>query len=256
MKINKKYKVRNGDNLGKIANDFNVSVADIKTWNHLKKNAIATGQTLKIKTSEKVVSKVRKEIKTEKIILEPKTEEIAATSDFYVVQAGDNLNTIAKKHNVSVEQIKLWNNLSDANIQLDSKLKIADIGKDAPAIEPAKPIYKTEEYVAVKGDNLVKIAKKFSVTIEDLKTWNNLVDGNVQLGSTLIVSKKEISTEQNSNKDNLATTKSKTKQYFVQKGDSLFSIAKKYRVTISDIKKWNQINGEDLKPGMKLKING
>ena len=256
VKINKKYKVRNGDNLGKIANDFNVSVADIKTWNHLKKNAIATGQTLKIKTSEKVVSKVRKEIKTEKIILEPKTEEIAATSDFYVVQAGDNLNTIAKKHNVSVEQIKLWNNLSDANIQLDSKLKIADIGKDAPAIEPAKPIYKTEEYVAVKGDNLVKIAKKFSVTIEDLKTWNNLVDGNVQLGSTLIVSKKEISTEQNSNKDNLATTKSKTKQYFVQKGDSLFSIAKKYRVTISDIKKWNQINGEDLKPGMKLKING
>ena len=155
-----------------------------------------------------------------------------------------------------MEQIKLWNNLSDANIQLESKLKIADLGKDSPAIEPAKPTYKTEEYVAVKGDNLLKIAKKFSVTIEDLKTWNTLSDGNIQLGSTLIVSKKEISTEQNSNKDNLAATKSKTKQYFVQKGDSLFSIAKKYRVTISDIKKWNQINGEDLKPGMKLKING
>ena len=256
VKTNKNYKVRKGDNLGKIAEDFNVSVADIKSWNHIKKNAIATGQTLKIKTSEKVVSKVRKEIKSEKTVLEPKIEETAATSDFYVVQAGDNLNTIAKKHNVSVEQIKLWNNLSDANIQLESKLKIADLGKDSPAIEPAKPTYKTEEYVAVKGDNLLKIAKKFSVTIEDLKTWNILADGNVQLGSTLIVSKKEISTEQNSNKDNLAATKSKTKQYFVQKGDSLFSIAKKYRVTISDIKKWNQINGEDLKPGMKLKING
>ena len=255
-KTNKKYKVRKGDNLGKIANDFNVSVADIKTWNNLKRNAIAKGQTLKIVVSEKVVSKVRKEIKTDKTPLEPKTEELAAAPEYYVVQVGDNLNTIAKKYNVSVEQIKLWNNLLDTNIQLESKLKIADIGKDSPAIEPAKPIFKTEEYVAVKGDNLVKIAKKFSASLEDLKTWNNLADGNIQLGSTLIVSKKEISAEQNSNKDNVAATKSKTKQYFVQKGDSLFSIAKKYRVTISDIKKWNQMNGEDLKPGMKLKING
>ena len=256
VKINKNYKVRKGDNLGKIADDFNVSVADIKSWNDLKKNAIATGQTLKIKTSERVVSKVRKEIKSEKMTLEPKTEELAATSDFYVVQAGDNLNTIAKKHNVSVEQIKLWNNLSDANIQLESKLKIADLGKESQTTEPAKPMYKTEEYVAVKGDNLVKIAKKFSVTIEDLKTWNALSDGNVQLGSTLIVSKKEIILDKMSSKENVAAAKPQTKQYFVQKGDSLFSIAKKYRVTISDIKKWNQINGEDLKPGMKLKING
>jgi len=44
--------------------------------------------------------------------------------------------------------------------------------------------------------------------------------------------------------------------YYVKKGDSLFSIAKKYPgVTISDIKKWNGIKNESLKPGMKLKIN-
>ncbi len=46
------------------------------------------------------------------------------------------------------------------------------------------------------------------------------------------------------------------KTYYVKKGDSLFSIAKKYPgVTISDIKKWNGIKNESLKPGMKLKIN-
>ena len=45
--------------------------------------------------------------------------------------------------------------------------------------------------------------------------------------------------------------------YYVKKGDSLYSISKKYPgVTISDIKKWNGIQGEDIKPGMKLKING
>ena len=44
--------------------------------------------------------------------------------------------------------------------------------------------------------------------------------------------------------------------YLVKKGDSLFSIAKKSGVTVSDIKKWNDINNEDIKPGMKLKIGG
>jgi membrane-bound lytic murein transglycosylase D len=45
--------------------------------------------------------------------------------------------------------------------------------------------------------------------------------------------------------------------YYVRKGDSLFSIAKKHPgVSISDIKKWNGIDGSELKPGMKLKISG
>ena len=54
-----------------------------------------------------------------------------------------------------------------------------------------------------------------------------------------------------------AVEKEKARLYYVKKGDSLFSIAKKSGVTISDIKKWNQdIKVESLKPGMKLKING
>jgi membrane-bound lytic murein transglycosylase D len=59
-------------------------------------------------------------------------------------------------------------------------------------------------------------------------------------------------------KDNLASvSKNNGINYYVKKGDSLYSISKKYPgVTISDIKKWNNISGEELKPGMKLKING
>jgi membrane-bound lytic murein transglycosylase D len=268
VKTNKNYKVKSGDNLGKIANDFNVTVADIKTWNNLKKSAIGVGQIIKIKTTERVVTKVRKEINNDKKAIETKNEAIASNveqnetpsdnSNYYEVQVGDNLNTIAKKHNVSVEQLKLWNNLEDTNIQLESKLKIADIGSETTPKEEAKPSYKIEEYVAIKGDNLAKIAKKFSASIEDLKAWNNLADMNIQQGIKLIVSKKEIFLEKNNTKDIASTTaKPRQKQYFVQKGDSLFSIAKKHRVTISDIKKWNEeIKSENLKPGMKIKING
>jgi membrane-bound lytic murein transglycosylase D len=51
----------------------------------------------------------------------------------------------------------------------------------------------------------------------------------------------------------------KTKEilYQVRKGDTLLKITQKFPgVTISDLKKWNNIKGEILKPGMKLKING
>jgi membrane-bound lytic murein transglycosylase D len=120
------------------------------------------------------------------------------------------------------------------------------------------------EYIVKKGDNLGAIAKKFGSSIENLKLWNNLPDLNIASGSSLIVAKNEIAivdkTVANSlsKKEKLGSvSKNNEISYYVKKGDSLYSISKKYPgVTISDIKKWNNINGEDLKPGMKLKING
>ena len=122
-----------------------------------------------------------------------------------------------------------------------------------------KKEYKTQEYVVLKGDNLSNIAKKHKVSAEDLKLWNNLTDDNIQLGSTIIVSRIEIVVAEKPNKKPKSAKKPKKvdEHYYVQKGDSLYKIAKKYPgVTISDIKKWNGISNENLKPGMKLKISG
>jgi membrane-bound lytic murein transglycosylase D len=110
----------------------------------------------------------------------------------------------------------------------------------------------------VQGDNLTAIAKKYHVSPLELKAWNHLTDNTIALGSTLIVSKTEIEEVRAKKKDKLtASVKSSQSLYSVKKGDSLFSIAKKHPgITISDIKKWNGIKNEDLKPGMKLKMNG
>lgn len=206
----KKHKVRKGDNLSSIADKYNVSVSDLKKWNNLKKNTVASGKVLKIKTTERVVSKVKKEIKSDKKATDPKNE------------------VVADKEN-----------------------------SDSEVVE--KKEYKTQEYVVLKGDNLSNIAKKHKVSAEDLKLWNNLTDDNIQLGSTIIVSRIEIVVAEKPNKKPKSAKKPKKvdEHYYVQKGDSLYKIAKKYPgVTISDIKKWNGISNENLKPGMKLKISG
>ena len=281
----KYYTVKRGDNLTEIANKYDVSIADLKRWNRIKGNSVSRGNSLKIYLEDTTTSNGTKDNNTI-AVLKPTNQTIAATESklikedkskkliktdtltnetntLYIVQKGDNLSSIAKKHNISLAEIKELNNLSNNSIQLGTSLKIAK--SEAVASQEIVPTTKLEkvEYIVKKGDNLGNIAKKFGSTVEDLKTWNNLQDINIGLGSTLIVAQSEVSIENKptnsfKKKDNLASvSKNKEINYYVKKGDSLYSIAKKYPgVSISDIKKWNDINSEDLKPGMKLKING
>ena len=271
--VTKLHKVKKGDNLGEISEKYGVTIAEIKKWNKLRNNNVPLGKKLKIISNERVVTTVRKLVKseniasTEKIKKEQKIDSTAKSEDFYIVQQGDNLSSIAKKHNVSVEDLKDWNDLSNNTVKLESKLKIADIKTNNEIEIPEEVVApKTEiknvEYIVQNGDNLGSIAKKNGVAISDLKTWNDLNDNNIQLGTKIIVGKKLVldtkqAVAEKAPKKDKITKNSKENHYFVKKGDSLFSIAKKYPgVTVSDIKKWNGIDGNSLKPGMKLKING
>lgn len=200
--------------------------------------------------------------------------------EFYKVRKGDNLGAIASKYNVSISEIKKWNNLKTNAVAIGRSLKIkADEevpAKTIPAVDKEQAIASAEnkektavdmDYVVVAGDNLGSIAKKFGTTIAELKELNNLTSNNIGLGKTIIISKaavvieEPVSTAIASNSVDTfkkkAPSKNVSEDYYVKKGDSLYSISKKYPgVTISDIKKWNGIKDEDIKPGMKLKING
>ena len=261
----KYYTVQRGDNLSEIADRYNVAVSDIKKWNGLKGSKLTGGKSLKIYSNEDIAQTVKKEPKTDTVSVDVKTDTLStAVATTYIVQKGDNLSSIAKKNNVSVAEIKEWNKLANASIQLGMSLQVAKI--EANDDEKIAATTKTEnvEYIVKKGDNLGNIAKKFGSSLDDLKLWNNLNDNNIAIGNSLIVAKSEVKIENDvvtktfNKKESLASSsKSKNYDYLVKKGDSLYSISKKYPgVSISDIKKWNNINGEELKPGMKLKING
>jgi len=221
----------------------------------------------------------------------PKTKSIKSAEplnlEYYTVQKGDNLSLIAKKYDVSVTDIKQWNKLQSNTVALGKSLKIksnentSKLSKDIkatheiikkPTEEAIASVDNQEkneievEYSVKSGDNLGSIAQKFGITLQELKEWNNLSTNNLALGKTLIVSKKEntvvettavASNSIDSFKKKSPSARTIDEDYFVKKGDSLYSISKKYPgVTISDIKKWNGIKDEDIKPGMKLKING
>jgi membrane-bound lytic murein transglycosylase D len=119
-----------------------------------------------------------------------------------------------------------------------------------------KKEFRTEEYTVGRGDNLGSIAKKYNTSVDQLKEWNNRTDNSIQVGEKLVVNKTEVAVAAKT-KEAVAKTKTKETLYHVRKGDSLFSISKKFPgVSIADIKRWNNIKGESITPGMKLKING
>lgn len=282
------YKVKRGDNLTAVASKYDVSIAEIKQWNNLKSNALPYGKNLKIITGQTALTSVNKETKPDRVrsettsksqsILvaelktntEEKTNNTSAPSatepmTLYVVQKGDNLGNIAKKYAVTVAEIQQWNQLSDAAVQYGASLKIAAKEQGSKGEPASDPDRKDIEYVVVKGDNLGNIASKFGTSVTDLKHWNNLPDSTITIGKTLIVAKDEIAIVTDKAAVNsfkrkpgvTSETKKVSADYYVKKGESLFSIAKKHPgVTISDLKKWNGIRSEDIKPGMKLKING
>ena len=262
--IVKYHKVKRGDNLGEISDKYGVTVAEVKKWNKIKGSNIVPGKSLKIIKNERVVITVRKEVKADKNAAETgiASNDNDKPSDFYEVQRGDNLFSIAKKFNVSLEDLKKWNNLDGLNVEQGSKLALVNNDE-----EPSKETtYKTEvkitDHIVDRGETLGSIARKYDVSISDIKDWNKLEDNNVQLGAKLIVGKRYVVSSENKNivnkKENIAVNdRDEVKLYYVKKGDSLFSIAKKYPgVSISDLKKWNGIKNESLKAGMKLKING
>ena len=278
------YTVKRGDNLSSLADKYDVSAFQIKKWNNLKSNTIAYGKSLKIITGgneakllkkESIIDTVPSQIisKNQSIVAKTAKEETTLTRGVaakenaftYLVQKGDNLYTIAQKYNVTIAELQEWNNISNDNLQYGALLQIAskelESKEEIAVVQERKDI----EYVVQKGDKLNAIATKFGSSLADLRLWNKLADNKISIGKTLVVAKDEVAivTEKADvssfkTKSTVASSIKKSRaEYSVKKGDSLFSIAKKYPgITISDLKKWNDIRNEDIQPGMKLKING
>ena len=121
---------------------------------------------------------------------------------------------------------------------------------------------KRVRYRVKSGDYLGKIATKFGVRVSDLKKWNGMRNNRLRIGQRLTVYPKKLQitkaelAQVSVNKKITTPNSNKATIYVVQKGDSLWTIAKKFPdVSIDQIKKWNNIwSAKRIQPGTKLKI--
>lgn len=171
------YEVRRGDNLSKIAQKFQVSVADLENWNSLRSGAVQVGQKL-------IVGKSVVGATTKKTSAKEKTPVMTE----YEVQRGDNLAKIAEKFQVTVDDLEKWNNLTSKAIRAGQKLVVyPPTVKDKTQKEVgATKKQRTQYHTVRKGETLDEIARKYPrTTVREIKTENGLKSDKLSVGQKL-----------------------------------------------------------------------
>jgi membrane-bound lytic murein transglycosylase D len=269
--------VKKGEKISQVANNYDVHVAEIRSWNKLKSNALVVGKRLKIyiTTTEEPSLADNRSSKAEKQSTK-KTKESnqpAEENQFHKVKAGESLAKLSKLYNVTVDELKEWNNLDKKGTILPGQKVIVSKSGDnqnEPALasndrgsrkQSSREQAPAKTYVVKKGENYSSIARKFSLSIADLRDLNPKSGDNLLVGQKLIVSDPQADAgndnmAQNDNSSDNKKQQGKTKYiiYKVQPGDTLWGIATKKGTSIDDIKKWNNLKSEEVVTGQKIKI--
>ncbi len=230
------YIVEKGDTLWEIAKNFHISLSTLLSYNNLtEKSVLKIGMKLKI----------------------PKPPSIK-----YTVKSGDSLWKIAKNFNISLPDLLSANHLRENAIIKPGDILIipgdSDEGMGGSWDENTNPKNNHFVYIVEKGDTLWSIARKYNVRVSTLASYNGISEHSVlPIGKKILVPSKSSYTPPKKTKTtkSVKTTPSKTISYTVKKGDTLWSIARKYNVRVSTLASYNGIsNLNRLKIGQRLKI--
>lgn len=118
------YRVVSGDNLGKIARQYNVRVSQLKQWNGLRSNDLKIGQRLTIYRTQPNTSSTKTASNT--VVKPSNTASSSSDVKTYKVKAGDSLWSISNKFpGVSIQNIKDWNGISGTKLNVGTTLKVS-----------------------------------------------------------------------------------------------------------------------------------
>lgn len=255
------YTVKAGDTLYSIARKFNTTVNELIETNGLTNTILSIGQQIKIPTKEE-----QTEYETYKVVVGdslysiankynvsvndlidynalPTTiltigdtikipkKDVINKENVYIVKPGDTLYRIANAYNISVNDLISFNNLDSNILSIGQELLI-----------PIKPVTE-EDYVVYEvkpQDTLYSIAKRYDTKVDSIKSFNNLTSNNLNVGQILQIP--------------LNNTEITYQTYQIKPGDTLYSIARLYNTTVSDIMALNDDISTILRVGQVIKI--
>ncbi|MBC3764477.1 LysM peptidoglycan-binding domain-containing protein [Neptunicella marina] len=177
------------------------------------------------------------------------------------VRSGDSLLKLAHKYHTTVDIIRDINKIKGNVIVAGDHLLVPVALKslDSYALSQDQRIEKLQSrphgankltHYVVSGDTFWDLSRKYKVSMRNLAKWNGMAPTDPLMpGKELVIWVNKVSANQTDN------SIMRTLTYTVRNGDSLARIAKRFKVLVSDITKWNQLNVKKyLQPGQKLKI--
>ncbi|EKK0946729.1 autolysin [Enterococcus faecalis] len=238
------YTIKSGDTLNKIAAQYGVSVANLRSWNGISGDLIFAGQ--------KIIVKKGTSGNTGGSSNGGSNNNQSGTNTYYTIKSGDTLNKISAQFGVSVANLQAWNNISGSLIFAGQKI-IVKKGANSGSTNTNKPTNNgggaTTSYTIKSGDTLNKISAQFGVSVANLRSWNGIKGDLIFAGQTIIV-KKGASAGGNASSTNSASGKRHT----VKSGDSLWGLSMQYGISIQKIKQLNGLSGDTIYIGQTLKV--
>ena len=165
------------------------------------------------------------------------------------VAPGETLYSLSRRYNASVSGILKSNPGADSGIKIEQILRI-----------PYKKKTKLEKgaisHVVKASETMYSISRKYEVRLSDIKKWNNLEGTALNVGQTLVIYPKGGGKSQNSVADVSVTKTANNGEiiHTVSSSQTLYSISRKYNVSMADIKRWNNLDDVGLSVGQKLII--
>lgn len=213
------YPIESGETLYAIANLLGYSIEELMAFNGLSSTFIYAGQELQ---------------------LPPKDDQPHLSNGHtYTVQTGDTLYSIGRQFGVSIADIQALNALPSNLIHPGQVLTISTFDPEPPFDQNGNSF----EYIIQKGETLYSIALQFGITIEDILAVNALHSTTIYPGQVLTISQNI--TEPISQEGNVI-------EHIVQKGDTLYSISRKYGISIEKIMLFNDLPTDLLRIGQSL----
>jgi len=167
----KEHKVVKGETLYSISKKYNVSVDELKKANN-GNSAVNVGQIILIPVKGEETAK-------------PATS--TSKSGSHTVKAGETLFSISRDHDVSVSDIKKWNNLTSNELNVGQELILKEGSKPTETTNQAVSTKSTnaKTHIVKSGETLYSISRDVNVEVADLKKWNNLTSNELNVGQEL-----------------------------------------------------------------------
>lgn len=257
------YTVQRGDALSKIARRYGVSVTELMRTNGLRSTTIRIGQRLVVPVPSYDGSPVLAQAdgvnavtveygrsRTRPVLADgsrversrPRTPVVRASTSAARRQAvrpaenaRDESSSTAKSDEVPEEQTTVRTASTSAESRETS----------GPSEEASEESASTRiVYTVRRGDNLTEIGKKYGVSVAEIRSWNGIQGSRIHVGQTLYL--------YDTNPERAEPT---TTEYRVRRGDTLSEIAGRYRVRVSDLRRWNNLRTNTIRAGQRLTIH-
>ena len=172
-----RYKIKQGDSLSLIAQNYNTTIGQIMSVNELDNDAIRADKYLIVplaQKSEGYYSLSDNQREKSRLNIQKNSEKI-----IYTVVAGDSLWKISIKFDTTINNLVRWNQISPSDsLSIGKELVILRDNKNktelAKITNTGIDINRDIFYTVKEGDNLSRIAQKYNVKIAEIRSWNDL----------------------------------------------------------------------------------